>query len=88
MGRLYLTDALLRLIDPEDIPASFVALLDGEQAACGRYFLMTWALSRNTAYAWSITLSESLDAISATLTDINHDAICDGLRRAEAELGG
>ena len=35
MGDLYETDPILRLVDPEDAPYSFLVMSEGEQAARG-----------------------------------------------------
>jgi hypothetical protein len=47
---------LLRTIDPEEIPAAFVALPDEEQRWRGRLYLMVWWASRDKPYSWDAAL--------------------------------
>lgn len=79
------TDPVLRLIPAEGMPDTFRAMPEEEQKWRGRYFLMTWVLSRHTAYAWSIALAEPEESGKATVAGIEDEAILAGLRGSEAE---
>ncbi|MBA3689042.1 MAG: hypothetical protein H0W81_09470 [Chloroflexi bacterium] len=47
-----------RLPDDDDLPYSFHRLSPKEQAWRGRLMLMTWIVSGNEAYAWSVALAD------------------------------
>ena len=52
MGTAYLTDPVLRLIDPEEMPNSFLVLSDEEQHWRGRlYLIILWGV-HHKPYAW------------------------------------
>ena len=52
-------DPVLALLpDDDDLPVSFRGLSREEQAWRGRLMLMTWILSGNETYAWSVALAD------------------------------
>ena len=55
MAHPFLDDPVLRLL-PEEIPSAFFQFSTEEQAVRGRYFLMTWVVIRDIAYAWWVAL--------------------------------
>ena len=57
MGTAYRTDPLLRVIDPEEMPYSFLALTDEEQRWRGRLFIAVFWMSHHKAYSWTAALS-------------------------------
>jgi hypothetical protein len=58
MGTAYLTDPVLKLIDPEEMPDSFILLSDEEQRWRGRVYLMVLWLYHHKAYSWSAALTD------------------------------
>jgi hypothetical protein len=58
VGDAYLTDPVLRFIDPEGMPASFVALPNDEQIWRGRLFMAVWWLVRFEPLAWTMALED------------------------------
>lgn len=58
MGTAFQNDPVLRLIDPDEMPDSFVLMSDDQQRWRGRLYLKYLWGFHNKAYAWVNALTE------------------------------
>lgn len=73
---------LLSLI-PEERPRQFLMASPEEQAARGRWFLMTYALGGSTEYSWFVAMGEELSNMLPILATIVDEDIEQALRDRE-----
>jgi len=89
MGTAYLTDPLLRLLDPEGMPRSFIALPDDEQMWRGRAFIMNYWDTHHAAYSWWVSLKrdtpEAEAGFKAFAMSVSNDYLAACLRGVAAE---